>query len=151
MRVFLPLAAAFTLASGFGLYRFLTIEVTAAAEIPPAETAPIFLPQTPTPTAAPLPTPTAGQLTLTTWEAGIGALLSQRCGACHGPAAMSGLSISTYASTLQGGNGGAGVVPGNADDSWLVRIQTAGGHPGQLSESELSAIIGWISAGAPER
>ncbi len=151
MRLFVPLSAVIALASGFGLYRFLTVEVTAAMDISPAETAPIFVPQTPTPAPPPSPTPTTGQLSLTTWETGIGALLSQRCGACHGPAAMSGLLVSSYASTLQGGTRGPAIVPADPDASWLVQIQAAGGHPGQLSESELSAIIEWIRAGAPER
>jgi hypothetical protein len=33
----------------------------------------------------------------------------------------------------------------------LVQIQQAGGHPGQLSQDELNAVIEWIQAGAPER
>jgi len=151
MRVFIPLAILFGLVSVFGMYRFLTIEVTAATSIPPAEDAPIFAPQTPTPAPAALPSPTPGPVSLMTWEAGIGDLLNQRCGACHGAAAMGGLSLSSLASTLQGGDHGPALLPGDPDASLLVQVQAAGGHPGQLSETELSGMIGWVEAGAPER
>ena len=55
LRIFFPSAALLTAALGFGLFRFVTLEQTAILTIPPAETGPAFVPQTPTPapTAAP--------------------------------------------------------------------------------------------------
>jgi hypothetical protein len=41
-------------------------------------------------------------------------------------------------------------VPGDPDNSQIVVKQSAGGHPGQLTEDELKTIVDWITAGAPE-
>jgi len=144
-RVFFPIAAVFSAALLFAVYRFVTFEETAITTIPPAETAPIFLPQTPTPLPSPAPS------ALTRWAGDIENLLAERCGACHGPAAMGGLELSSYAGALRGGNRGPAVVPGDPDASILVQIQEPGGHPGQLTETEIAGIIAWIRAGAPER
>jgi hypothetical protein len=32
-----------------------------------------------------------------------------------------------------------------------VQVQLEGGHPGQLNEQELQAVIDWIESGAPEQ
>ncbi len=150
-QVFAPLAVAFAAAAGFGMFRFVTFETSALAISPPAETAPIFVPQTPTPTLPPPPTPTSEPVTAATWDGGLGELLGQRCSACHGASAISGLSLSSYAAALQGGTRGPAVVPGNPDASVLVQIQAAGNHAGQLTDEELAVIIAWIRSGAPEQ
>jgi hypothetical protein len=43
------------------------------------------------------------------------------------------------------------IVPSDAANSKLVLVQTAGGHPGQLTPGELTAINNWIDAGALEK
>jgi cytochrome b subunit of formate dehydrogenase/mono/diheme cytochrome c family protein len=150
MRIFLPGAILLTAAMLFGLFKFITFEETAITTVPPGESVAAFVRQTPTaaPTVAPMPT--ADPSSLSTWNAGIGDLLSERCSACHGPAAIGGLDITTYEQTLSGGVSGAAVVPGNSVSSILMQIQTAGDHPGQLVESELSQIENWIANGAPQ-
>jgi cytochrome b subunit of formate dehydrogenase len=52
-RVFFPLAAITLAVMGYGLFRFITFEETAIATVPRGETAPIFLPFTPTPSPTP--------------------------------------------------------------------------------------------------
>jgi hypothetical protein len=52
---------------------------------------------------------------------------------------------------LKGGDSGPAIIPGDPDDSLLVQIQSAGNHPGQLTEEELQLVIEWIQAGAPEK
>ena len=64
---------------------------------------------------------------------------------------MAGLTLTTYADALKGATDGAVIVPGNPDGSKLVQIQTAGGHPGQLTADELKQIIAWIAGGALEK
>ncbi len=150
-RIFLPVAIVFVAAAGFGLFRFVTAETSAVAIAPPAETAPVFVPQTPTPTVPPLSTATSQPIAADTWSGGLGDLLGQRCGACHGTSALSGLSVSSYAAVLQGGTRGPAVVPGKPDASVLVQIQAAGNHAGQLTDEELAVIIAWIESGAPEQ
>jgi mono/diheme cytochrome c family protein len=86
-----------------------------------------------------------------TWETGIGDLFKQKCGLCHtGDPILGGLDLSSYQTALEGGNSGPAFVLGDPDSSVLMTIQSAGGHPGQLSEEELSLIKEWIEGDAPE-
>jgi cytochrome b subunit of formate dehydrogenase len=150
--VFFPVAMIFTVVLTFGLYKFATFEETAIATIPAGETAPIFVPFTPTPSPIPAPTATAGVVGgLTSWDGGVSQLFASRCGACHVQGNLGGLSLATYQSALKGGSSGPAIVPGDPSTSMLVQIQSTGGHPGQLSQSELNQIIQWIQAGAPEK
>jgi hypothetical protein len=52
---------------------------------------------------------------------------------------------------MAGSSSGPVVVPGKPDDSLLVQMQAAGGHPGQLSPDELSLVKQWITGGALEK
>jgi cytochrome b subunit of formate dehydrogenase len=148
---FFPVAMIFTIALTFGLYKFATFEETAIATVPRGETAPVFVPFTPTPSPVPVPTATAGPGGMNSWEGGVSQLLASRCGACHVQGNLGGLSLSTYQGALNGGSRGPAIVPGDPEASVLVQIQSAGGHPGQLSQSELDQIIRWIQAGASEK
>jgi hypothetical protein len=85
------------------------------------------------------------------WDGNIGVLFQEKCGACHGPSAMGGLNLSTYADMLNGGQSGPVVVPGESTDSLLISIQEAGGHPGQLTPEEIAQVVAWIEAGALEK
>ena len=85
------------------------------------------------------------------WAGNIEALLQEKCGTCHGPSAMGGLNLSTYADMLNGGQSGPVVVPGESTDSLLISIQEAGGHPGQLTPEEIAQVVAWIEAGALEK
>jgi cytochrome b subunit of formate dehydrogenase len=153
-RIFFPLAAVLTLTLGLGLVRFVTLEETAIETVPQGETAPIFVPFTPTPSPTPFPTPTppAGGIQVgTSWEDGFSQLFEERCGTCHVQNNLGGLSLATYQGALTGGNSGPAIVPGDPQASLMVEIQLAGGHPGQLTEQELAEVIQWIEAGAPEQ
>jgi cytochrome b subunit of formate dehydrogenase/mono/diheme cytochrome c family protein len=168
--VFFPVAILLAGALSLGLYQFASFEQTALSQAPQGETAPIFVPFTPTPTslptATPLPTATStppppgataapagpAAQAAASWEGGIGELLSQRCGGCHGAGGgMGGLSLASYADAFKGGSRGPAIIPGNPTDSALVQIQSAGGHPGQLTPEELALVTAWVEAGAPEK
>lgn len=135
-----------------GVYFFINYEETAITTVPPASGEAVFVPLTPTPLPTPLPTPTplpAG--TSLTWESGVAELLTDKCGTCHSSETSLGdLDLSTYESALLGGDSAPGVVPGDPNSSQIVIVQSAGGHPGQLSSDELENIIQWIEDGAPE-
>lgn len=153
-RVFYPVAAVLTAALTFGLYQFITFEETAIHTIPQGETAQVFVPITPTPTATPEPTPTLapGQvIQANTWEGAFEELFGDKCGACHVQQSLGGLSLATYADALEGGNSGPAIVPGDPDASLLVQVQAPGNHPGQLTIDELEIVIEWIESGAPEQ
>lgn len=85
------------------------------------------------------------------WDGNITTFLQEKCSACHGPAAMGGLNLSTYADMLNGGASGSIVLPGDGANSLFVTIQQAGGHPGQLTDDEIALIQAWIDAGALEK
>lgn len=153
-KVFYPLAGVFSLVAGVGLIFFVTMETTAITTLPPAETVEVFVPITPsprpTPTMVPSPTPGEG-VAANSWDGAYSALFSNRCSTCHGLTRVGGLSLDTYQDALAGGNSGPGIVPGDAQASTIITIQSAGNHPGQLTPEELQQVTDWINAGAPEK
>jgi hypothetical protein len=52
---------------------------------------------------------------------------------------------------MKGGKDGAVILPGDAANSLLFRIQSEGNHFANLSSEELDAVQQWIDAGAPEK
>jgi cytochrome b subunit of formate dehydrogenase/mono/diheme cytochrome c family protein len=149
-RIFYPLAAVATAFMLTGLVAFVTFEQTSITTIPPGETAPIFVTRVPEPTPTLPPTPTAAEFLGESWTGGFDNLFRNRCGSCHGQTSVGGLSLASYQQALQGGSSGLAIVPGSPDESLLVTVQQAGGHPGQLTEAEIEQVIAWIEAGAPE-
>ncbi len=151
-RIFWPTYGILAAVMLVGVYLFVNYEETAIATVPPAEEVVVFVPLTPTPLPTPLPSPTplpvgAG----TSWEGGLGELFEGKCGSCHNSSSkLGGLDLSSYQAALSGGNSGQGIVPGDPTSSQVLIIQSAGGHPGQLSTDELDTVIQWIEAGAPE-
>jgi hypothetical protein len=152
--IYFPVAFALTAVFGFSLLKFLTIEETAITTVPPAESAQVYVPVTPTarsvPTQAPTPTPGAG-IAAASWQGSFDGLFRNRCSTCHGRTKVSGLTLATYQDALVGGDHGPAIVPGDPDTSELVQVQSQGGHPGQLTAEELKSVIEWIKAGAPEK
>jgi cytochrome b subunit of formate dehydrogenase len=153
-RLYFPIAMGLTAIFGFSLIKFLTIEETAITTVPPAESAQIFVPVTPTarpvPTQAPTPTLGAG-ISTASWQGTFEGLFRNRCSTCHGRTKVGGLTLGTYQDALDGGDHGPSIVPNDPDASVLVQIQTEGNHPGQLTTDELNSVINWIKAGAPEK
>ena len=103
-----------------------------------------------------LPTPAPSALTPTdsenpTFDSYAGPLFAAKCTVCHsGSSPQKGLDFSTYASTMQGGDDGAVIKPGDSAGSKLVQIQS-GKHFANFSADELAVIEKWIDAGAPEK
>ena len=150
-RIYLPIYAVVAAVMLVGVYFFIAYEETALATVPPIEQAEVFVPFTPTPLPTPPPSPTPPPVTSLTWDGGIGALMEAKCVACHNSSSqLGGLDLSEYAPALLGGNSGPAVIPGNPDDSTVIIIQSAGGHPGQFSDEELAQVIEWITDGAPQ-
>jgi len=150
-RIYLPIYSLAAVVMLVGVYFFVAYEQTAIETIPPAEQAEIFVPFTPTPSPIPLPTPTPQPITSLTWQGGISQMVDAKCVACHNSSSkLGGLDLSDYQTALLGGNSGPAVVPGNPDNSNILIVQSAGGHPGQLSDEEISQVREWIEIGAPE-
>jgi cytochrome b subunit of formate dehydrogenase len=153
-QVFFPAALIFTLAFGYGIYRFTNFETTAITTVPQGETAQVYVPITPTPRPSPTAPPTlapGAEVGAMTWDGYFSGLFRNRCSTCHGVTRVGGLSLATYQDALTGGNSGPAIIPGDPDHSVLVQKQSTGNHPGQLTIDELNQVIAWILAGAPEK
>ncbi len=88
-------------------------------------------------------TPTAAL----SWDGGVGATVTLRCGACHSDTvALGGVDLSSLSNALASGDA---IVPGDVDGSMLITVQEAGDHPGAFTTDELATIKEWIGAGAP--
>jgi cytochrome b subunit of formate dehydrogenase len=155
--VYLPIAGILAAGMLVGLGYFISYEKTAIETVPPAVSVPVYAPQTPTAVAqaaipvATITEPTAGAPGVSNWENTIGPMLAKQCTICHGAVnPTSGLSLVSYQAALAGGAGGPGFVPGDSAASRLVIVQSAGGHPGQLSPNALTLLKAWIESGAPE-
>lgn len=156
-RIYYPVAAVLSLILLFFVYRFVTFEETAITTVSPvsARAGDVFVPQTPTPLPTLPPTPTPfptqeGQILdgPLSWNNGIGQIINQRCGSCHG--AMGGLALTSYEATMRGGRSGAAIVAGDVEASPLVTLVRDGKHPGKFEPQELDLIVRWIQEGAPE-
>lgn len=137
-----------------GVWFFVAYEETAIATLPPAEQVAVFVPLTPTPLPTARPTNTAAATAPAvsaspSWDTDIAALMEARCASCHDGAALGGLDVTTYESTLKGGVSGPGVVPGEYHTSLIITRQASGNHPGQFTAEELALVQDWIEHGAP--
>ena len=80
-----------------------------------------------------------------------------KCQQCHGDTVqMSHLSLTSRDAILKGGDHGAALVPGNAEDSLIYKRITGQVKPAMpmapvpaLTSEEIAAFRDWINAGAP--
>jgi hypothetical protein len=101
----------------------------------------------------PPPEPALEVPTLTgdpTFENYVGILFAVKCTGCHteGETAPDGLDLSSYAASMRGGDNGAVILPGNADGSPLIQVQS-GDHFNNFTAEELEIVKRWINLGAP--
>jgi mono/diheme cytochrome c family protein len=82
-------------------------------------------------------------------------IFEEHCSVCHGT--LGGWDASTYDSVISSGNNGPAVIPGEAQNSLLAQkilgTHTAGTimpPAGKLPDEEISIILDWIDAGAPD-
>lgn len=102
----------------------------------------------------PPPEPALEVPTLTgdpTFDNYVGILFAVKCTGCHveGDAAPEGLDLSTYDAAMRGGDNGAVILRGNADNSLLVQVQS-GDHFNTFTSEELEIVKQWINLGAPK-
>ncbi len=103
---------------------------------------------------APVPPPAAASQSVT-FARDIEPIFAKSCWNCHSAdAQLADLDLSTREAALRGGEHGAALVPGNAEQSRLYRM-VAGLEPitmpmdgSQLTPAEIAAIKSWIESGA---
>jgi hypothetical protein len=81
-------------------------------------------------------------------------VLENRCVQCHGgERTEEGLVLTTYADLMAGSWNGPVIVPGSADDSYLVQQIVDGDMPKRgprLLPAEIRLISEWVNFGAPD-
>src|SRR4051812_45410457 len=89
------------------------------------------------------------------FTADIRPIFETSCWKCHGGTVqLSKLDLRTRDAVLRGGQRGAGIVPGNADESRLYRVIAGLEKPampldGKLTAAQIAIIRDWIKQGAP--
>ncbi len=93
---------------------------------------------------------------LALFKSDVRALLKQHCVKCHGGDKIRGdLDLSTRAGLLKGGEEGPSVIPGKADESFLMTVLRHEEEPfmpakaDKLSPVALKKIADWVNLGAP--
>ena len=84
-------------------------------------------------------------------------ILQQRCASCHNAnKTRGGFDLSNFANLMRGGNGGAAVEPGKANESYLYALVTHSEDPvmppngNKIPQNEIDVIRQWIDGGALE-
>ena len=91
------------------------------------------------------------------FEKNIRPLLAERCHTCHSTAAPSvfaGLYLDSRDGVLRGGDSGPAVVPGDSDNSLLLRAVRGEARvpmppTGRLTEDQIEDLAAWVDAGSP--
>src|SRR5438477_11434999 len=89
------------------------------------------------------------------FSADIRPVFESSCWKCHGAAIqLSKLDLRTREAALKGGERGASLVPGKAEESRLYRVVAGLEKPsmpmgGKLTTDQISVIKKWINQGAP--
>jgi hypothetical protein len=104
---------------------------------------------------APVGSPVTGAQAADVFETKIRPLLAANCFACHSESAMAGLRVDSREGLLRGGETGAAIVPGNPDESTLIKVlQHADGYPkmprgrAKLQQADIDLLVEWIRGGA---
>lgn len=92
------------------------------------------------------------------FESKIRPVLSRACYSCHSNRSSKvkgGLRLDSLSALLEGGHGGAGIVPGDADGSALIEAVRyedplfAMPPKGKLDDDEIADLEAWVRMGAP--
>src|SRR5262245_41117532 len=89
------------------------------------------------------------------FESRIRPLLTNNCYACHTVSKLGGLRIDSRQGLLTGGKSGPAIVPGNPEQSLLIRAVRQEDPSlkmllgGKLTDQQIADLAAWIKMGAP--
>lgn len=99
---------------------------------------------------------TAQQNSTEFFEAKIRPLLANKCYSCHAVSNLGDLRLDSRDALLKGGKSGPAIIPGNPDESLLIRAVTHAEERlkmpmagGKLTAQEIAALREWVKRGAP--
>ncbi len=148
MNIYTPISIVLSIALVAAVIYFITFEDTAITTIQPVYAdVDIYVRQTPTPFPTATPFPTLDPARANSWDGDISVIFANRCSLCHGD--EGGFSVKTYQRVLAGGKSGLALIPGNPENSFLLKQAAPGNdHPGQFTADELAKVYQWIKDGA---
>ncbi|QGJ69380.1 Planctomycete cytochrome C [Planctomycetales bacterium 10988] len=92
-----------------------------------------------------------------TFDQHVQSIFRSKCGACHNPdRKIAGLDLTSYTSTMLGGNSGEVVIPGDPDSSYLFGVTNHDYEPfmppnaDRIADEMVATIKTWIEQGALE-
>jgi len=94
------------------------------------------------------------QATQVSFSKQVAPIFQSKCAGCHSKTAtMGGFVLTDFDSLMKGGSHGKAIIPGNADESRLLKMVEGTLEPrmpmgGQLEEQEITTIRLWIVQGA---
>ena len=89
------------------------------------------------------------------FETQIRPILAESCYSCHTQTMLGGLRLDSQEAMLKGGKSGPAVMPGNPDESLLIKVVR---HQiedmkmpmgGKLPEAQIASLAKWVEMGAP--
>src|SRR5262245_48833868 len=89
------------------------------------------------------------------FESRVRPVLAENCYSCHGPKRQqAGLRLDSRVALLKGSDNGPVLVPGQPDQSLLLRVLKYDGDvkmppKGKLAPEQLQALTDWVRFGAP--
>ena len=112
----------------------------------------------PDPISEPIDVHESADVVKAAFEQNVLPLLAAKCAfsGCHGENPQEGYDYRTYASFIAGGEHGPVFIPGNAEESEIVKEVVEGKMPPPdsgrptLSETELQVLIDWINQQEPQ-
>jgi mono/diheme cytochrome c family protein len=81
-------------------------------------------------------------------------VLADKCYSCHADDAVAGLRVDSRAAIVRGGKSGPAIVPGDPDNSLLIKAVEQTGtlrmpKGGKLTAAEVKILADWVKMGAP--
>ncbi|MDX9974887.1 MAG: DUF1549 domain-containing protein, partial [FCB group bacterium] len=111
------------------------------------------------PTPAPAPEPPAAATPVPSADTSVAgkarAVLAANCVSCHGAEKQkAGLRLDSREALIKGGENGTSIIPGDAEQSKLIRAIRYDGElqmppKGKLDQPSIDALIEWVKQGAP--
>ena len=93
-------------------------------------------------------------LALELFEKNVRPVLARNCYSCHASAQqLGGLRLDSLEGLLRGGSRGPAIIPGQAEESLLIKAVKHDGLKmplgGRLTDSEIESLVKWVNEGAP--
>jgi hypothetical protein len=130
-----------------------TIDADVAQVVEVSSTSSAILPENFSPTDSPTAVIQVAPASSLSFSRDVYPIFEASCIKCHGVEKVSrGLDLTSYEKTMTGSIKGPVVLPGDAENSLLVKLAVEGKMPKQgakLSPQQIEVVRNWVNQGAP--